>query len=260
MAGLGLLGLWLALAAVVVVSILVAVGSVWLAGRGLAGVVAREHNAALSPFLTVVGLVYGALLGFTVVVAWEQFSSAEVSVTNEASTLTTMYRQTVAMPQAEQATMRQLLRKYTNSVVGQEWTSREGASDTARAAINEMYRTIAGPQADVQSSAINQDFLSQLTVLASNRNVRILDAKPRIPWLLWFGLISGGVVLVVLIGFLRLDSVRAHVILSSAVAILLGLLLFIVFVLDHPFGSRVGITSAPFEQSLEVFDAIDRGT
>ena len=55
--------------------------------------------------MTCVGLVYGALLGFTIVVAWEQFSSAETNVSNEASTLVTMYRQTVGMPVPEQTQM-----------------------------------------------------------------------------------------------------------------------------------------------------------
>ncbi len=59
-----------------------------------AGQLAKEHNSTLSPFITVVGLVYGALLGFTVVAGWQQFSSAGVVVANEASTLTTMYWQT----------------------------------------------------------------------------------------------------------------------------------------------------------------------
>jgi|GEM_PF-4578553 len=44
---------------------------------------------------------------------------------------------------------------------------------------------------------------------------------------------------------------RAHVALSSADAVLLGLLLFIVFVLDHPFGTRVGVASEPFQHALE---------
>ncbi|MDT7720383.1 MAG: hypothetical protein QOE94_1394 [Mycobacterium sp.] len=48
--------------------------------------------------------------------------------------------------------------------------------------------------------------------------------------------------------------------LSSAIALLLGLLLFIVFWLDHPFENPLGITYAPFQQSLGTFDAIDRGT
>jgi hypothetical protein len=97
MGGLGLVGLWLFLAVVVAVSILLAVGSIWLANHTLSDSAGQEDNSALSPFLTCVGLVFGALLGFTVVVAWEQFSSAETHVANEASTVTTMYRQTVAM-------------------------------------------------------------------------------------------------------------------------------------------------------------------
>src|SRR4030081_3637785 len=95
---MGLPGLWLFLALVVAASVFLAVGSVWLANKAVHRPGAKEESGSLSPFVTTVGLVYGALLGFTVVVAWEQFSSAEANVTNEASTLTTMYRQTVGLP------------------------------------------------------------------------------------------------------------------------------------------------------------------
>ena len=103
------------LVAVLAVSVLVGAGSIVAAHRTLPEQVEQGHNGALSPFLTCVGLVYGALLGFTIVVAWEQFSSAEANVSNEASTLTTMYRQTVGMPIPEQTQMRELLRNYTTS-------------------------------------------------------------------------------------------------------------------------------------------------
>ena len=98
MGGFGVFGLWVTLALTLVVAIAVALGFLWLSKRTLGENVGPTHNPSLSPFLTVVGLVFGALLGFTVVVAWEQFSSAEANVAHEASTLTTMYRQTVAMP------------------------------------------------------------------------------------------------------------------------------------------------------------------
>ena len=258
MAGFGLVGAWLLLAVVIAVSILIAVGSVWLANRMTQ--TGPEHNSTMSPFMTVVGLVYGALLGFTVVVAWEQFHSAALNVSNEASTLTTMYRQTVGMPQPEQTQVRELLRKYATAVEGPEWDKQDigGTSDTARVALTDMYRVLGSQQASVASSPISQEFLGQLTVLASDRNTRVLDAKPAIPPLLWSSLIFGGVVLITLTGFLRLSSQRGHVLLSSAVAVLLGLLLFLVFALDHPFG-QLGVTSEPFAHSLEVFDAVDSG-
>jgi hypothetical protein len=213
--------------------------------------------------MTCVGLVYGALLGFTIVVAWEQFSSAEANVSNEASTLITMYRQTVGMPVPEQTQMRELVRKYAKAVEGPEWDTaiRVGSgTEGARDALNEMYRVLGSEQSSVASSPISQKFLDQLTTLASQRNQRIQDGKPRIPGLLWTGLLFGGVILLGLGGFMRLGSIRAHFGLLSAVAILLGLLLFVVYWLDHPFGNQLGVTSTPFEQSLVVFDSVDRGT
>ena len=259
----GMAGLWLLLALSLVAAVLIAAGSVLLADRTLRKPVAQGHNAALSPFLTCVSLVYGALLGFTIVVAWEQFSSAEINVSNEASTLVTMYRQTVGMPVPEQTQMRGLLRKYAGAVEGPEWQNaiRAGSgTESARDALNEMYRVLGNEQSSVATSPISQKFLDQLTTLASQRNQRILDAKPRIPGLLWSGLLFGGVVLLGIGGFMRLWSARAHLGLLSAVALLLGLLLFVVFWLDHPFGNELGVTSAPFEQSLNVFDSVDRGT
>jgi hypothetical protein len=263
MGDFGIAGLWLLLAASLVVSVLVAAASMWLANRSLPKTVSEGHNGALSPFITCVGLVYGALLGFVIVVAWEQFSSAEANVSNEASNLVTMYRQTVGMPVPEQTQMRVLLRKYTKAVEGPEWENAirvRSGTESARDALNEMYKVLGSEQSSVASSPISQKFLDQLGTLASERNQRILDAKPRIPGLLWTGLLFGGVVLLGLGGFMRLGSVRAHFGLLSAVAVLLGLLLFIVFWLDHPFGNQLGVTPEPFEQSLVVFDSIDAGT
>jgi hypothetical protein len=254
------LPVWLLLVLVVVVAILISLGWIWLANRILP-VLGDLHNPVMSPFITVVGLVYGALLGFTVVATWQQFASAQVTVANEASTLTTLYRQTVAMPEPEQSQMRQQLRNYASAVVGPEWDmQRNGASSgSARAAITGMYRIAGSQPPGVASNPINGAFLNQLTVLASDRTMRMIDTKPRIPPMLWSGLIFGGIALVALTGFLRLGSTLGHAIVSSTIAVLLGLLLCLVFSLDHPFGNQRSITSAPFQHALEVFDAVDRG-
>ena len=146
----------------IVASVALAVGTILVGEPAIVGhSVGTAHNSTLSPFVTTVALVYGTLLGFTVVVAWEQFSSAEVNVANEASTLATMYRQTVAMPAQEQQEIRVLLRKYTTAVQGPEWRQQEqrrvGTSDTARSAITEMYRVIGrqDPEAERRRSTVS---------------------------------------------------------------------------------------------------------
>jgi hypothetical protein len=246
---------------IVAVAILLVVGSLWLGKRALPNV-GREHNPTLATFLTIVGLVYGTLIGFTVVVSWQQFSSAQAVVAGEASSLTTMYGQTIAMPEPEQTQIRQLLRQYASAVAGPEWDKQAsgGTSDSARNAITGMYRIVGSQPPSVASSPINGAFLNQLSVLASDRTARMLDAKSRIPPLLWAGLIFGGVVIVGFTGFLRLGRTLNNAVLSGTIAVLLGLLLCIVVMLDHPFGTQRGITPEPFNRSLPAFDAVDRGT
>lgn len=260
MAGWGLAGLWMSLILVVAASISLAAGGIWLANRLDSRPRGDGDRSALSAFLTTVALVYGALLGFTVVVAWEQFSSAEANVNSESSTLATMYRQTVGMPNPQQAQMRELLRTYAAAIQA-EWDHPEGGntSEAARDAIDQMYQRLGQQDAAIEPNAVNGQFLNQLTVLTSERDIRLLDAKPRLPGLLWAGLMFGGVVLIGLLGFARLESRRGHLFLSGAVAVLLGLLLFLVFWLDHPFGRQLGVTPAPIEQAQKVFDGVDRG-
>src|SRR6476646_11363225 len=94
-------------------------------------------------------------------VVWEQFSSAETNVSNEASTVTTMYRQTVGMPVPEQTQMRVLVRKYAKAVEGPEWENaiRAGSgTESARDALNEMYRVLGSEQSSVASRPISQKF------------------------------------------------------------------------------------------------------
>lgn len=123
-----------------------------------------------------------------------------------------------------------------------------------------MYRIVGRQSPGVASSPINAEFVGQLTVLASDRTQRIIDIRPRIPPMLWPGLVFGGTVLVAFTGFLRLGSTLGHRIVSSAIAVLLGLLLCIVFSLDHPLSTDRGLTSAQFRHALAVFDAVDGGT
>ncbi len=136
--------------------------------------------------------------------------------------------------------MRDLLRKYTTAVEGPQWEQQDsgGTSDSARAALTEMYRVVSRQDPNAAPVSSTGSSWASLTVLASQRNARVLDAEPRIPWLLCIGLIFGGLVLIGLMGFMRLESNRGHAVPSSAVAVLLGLLLFIIFCLDHPFGTK----------------------
>jgi hypothetical protein len=65
--------------------------------------------------------------------------------------------------------------------------------------------------------------------------------------------------LITLTSFMRLSNDRYHMLLVSTVTVLLALLLYVIFSLDHPFGPA-GVTPQPFSHAVEVFDLVDRGS
>jgi len=244
---------WLLLSSLVAVALALALSGVSVVDRLLPGVGA-EHNSTLSPYLSVTGVVYGALLGFTVVVSWQQFSAAQAVVVTEATSLTTLYRQTTAMPEPEQAQLKALLRTYTTD----EGAEERRPGESSRPTLVQMYRVVGAQPPSVASNPINGAFLSELSQLASHRTMRRMQTQPHIPPPLWAGLIAGAMVLIILTAILRIGSKAAHAALTCTIATLLGLLLWIVFTLDHPSGSE--ITTESFQHAIKVFDVIDRVT
>src|SRR3954468_16625552 len=89
----------------VVQALIFIVGSVVLALFGLTHVRRRvplatqmEQNEVAGFFIAVLGVVYGVLLAFAVVVVWENFEDARSVAEHEANSLGDLYRLAGAMP------------------------------------------------------------------------------------------------------------------------------------------------------------------
>ena len=219
-----------------------------------------ERGDGISTRISVVAFVYGTMLAFCVMASWQQFTAAQVVVADEASTLGTLYRQTVVVPEPEQTQLKKLLRKYRSEVVDIEWPKYLGGdAASGRDTISDMYRVIGNQPASDASNLARPGFLAQLGQLAGKRDMRVIRAKARVAPLLMMALVFGGLVLMVLMSFVRLESLALHSIVSGAIAILLSLMLYLVYLLNHSFSVDHGITAEPFQRSLAVFDAVDRG-
>jgi hypothetical protein len=258
---LGPFTFWELLILIVAATVALAVASVWFMHRRLQGRVSEGHNDVMVPVYATVGVIYAVLLAFLVIAVWEQYSAATENVIDEASVLTTMYRETTAMPGPERATLRMAVRSYTEAVAGPEWKvqANGGTSPIARQDIEVMYRTLGEQPPQLASSAISSDFLKELGVVASDRSKRTVQSAEELPWVLWLGLILGGLVVVVMTSFLYMGSTRAHAAVSGLLAVMIGVLLFITLVLDHPFRGDLGIKPDAFEHAVSIYGALDQG-
>lgn len=216
-----------------------------------------EHNDVVGFIIAVVGVIYAVLLGFVIIVTWENFTSAESIVGQEASTLRSIYRESAALPPEVREEIHGLVRQYAGEVVTEEWPAMADAEpgvprvgdvlDELTTAISTVTVTTPAQQEFVGAEA---DRLSELVTLRSQR----LDYADRgIPAVLWMALVVGGVVTV---GFALLFGLRRavlHSLMVGSLAALVGVLFFVTLVINYPFVGGVSVDPEPFERVLADF-------
>ncbi len=243
-------------------SVLFAALGVVFVRRSMHGHVGKGHNDVLVPLFLTAGTLYAVLLGFLVIAVWENYGAAKDNAAEEASTLTTLYRQTNGMPATEQQSLRTLIREYTEDVVSKEWPIQAqtgGASPLARKALGDMYRAFSTMKPAVASSSISVAFLQTLNNVADDRNRRTLQANEHLSPILWLGLLIGGIIVVGMTFLLYMEQTWPHVLGSGLMAALIGTLLFMTFLLNTPFSGPMALSAESFEHSLVVYHSVDQG-
>jgi hypothetical protein len=221
------------------------------------------HNETSAAIFTVAGTVYAVFLAFVVIAAWEAHDTAKANAAEEASLLATLYRGSIAMDHASGDRMRALVRQYTEAVVHDEWKIQArngGTSEKARKAGLEMYRLFAAMPRDVRQdyAAINEAQLATLAQLQNDRNKRTLQAQEDLSPLIWATAIINGVIVQVMSFFLYADRHRPHVVMSSALAVMIVIFLYVISLFANPFSGLTPLQPDAFEHCMDVFSSVDR--
>lgn len=226
--------------------------------------VREGHNDVLVPLFLMAGTLYAVLLGFLVIAVWETFEAARTNIADEATTIVALYRLTNGMQDKEGDHMRHLIREYVENVIHDEWElqSHEGqASNKARKAVGDMDRAFRDmdPKTKLLDAQIHAAFLQTVAQVVAHRNKRLVQAKESLSWVMWLSSIGGGLITVLMTFLLFMEKTWPHILMSSAMATLIGLLLFVVVVLNRPFVGPVALEPEPFEATLKTLDAVDQG-
>lgn len=223
--------------------------------------VAEGHNDVLVPIFLTAGVIYAVLLGFMVVAQLDTYEAAHANVAEEASLLVPMYRQSEVMAADKGAEMRALIRDYAK-LVAEDWTEfaeTSYGSPKARLTVDRIVSVFSSLRPATKArEIISQQFLTTFSQLILDRNKRILAASESLSWIVWVAAIGVGTVVIAMTFILYADRYGPHAIMSSILAALIGLLLFLMLVLDHPFRGPLAITPEPFETDSALFDQIDQ--
>ena len=218
--------------------VLYSAGGVVLIRRFTKRHVREGHNDVLVPLFLMAGTLSAVLLGFLVIAVWESYGAAKDNAAEEASTLTTLYRESSGMPTAERVEVRSLLKDYTEAVVGEEWkiqAATGGASPAARAAVAKLFGVFNPEKNRFANAATSADFVRTLDGVADERNRRTLDANESLSPVLWGGIIFGGAIVIGMAFLLYMEKPALHIAGVVMMAALIGSLLFMIAILDRPF-------------------------
>jgi hypothetical protein len=242
--------IWLLLIVVVGAIVVLVLGLVWLIRRLVPPVREGFDAEVSSQLLGVVAALFGLLLAFIVVIAYQNFGDTQSNVSNEADALAAIVRDSAAFRQPDSARIHAAVGAYVHAVVVDEWPRMHQGKESARAAaaVAGMYTAIQ--RADPKSSravAFYDDSVQQLsTVLVARRN-RLNDAGGGLPWVIGVLLLVGSIIIV---GYTVLVGSRSfwfHAIGACSIALVIALSLVVLVDLSYPFSGSLNVSSAPFQ-------------
>jgi len=247
--------LWLTALLVVILPTVAAAGVLVLVRNrvGLARLMVNNEVAGFK--FAVVGVIYAVLLAFAVIVVWERYSEAELAVVREAGAAATLYR-LASGPEPEASAARSALSHYLQVVIERDWPSMavERESHEATVALNELYARMLQLESSVsRPPAVLIELLSQLDVLTQMRRTRLHLGIGIMPTVLWMALTVGGALTVAFTFFFGARNLRAQILMTAILAVIVFMGLFVIVAIDHPFTGPVHVDSRPLQQVLADF-------
>jgi hypothetical protein len=249
--------LWLtAILLVVLPTVLAAWGLVLVRSRiGLARLVANNEVAGFK--FAVVGVIYAVMLAFAIIVVWQRYTDAELAVVHEAGAASTLYR-LLSGPDPEAARARSALDEYLRLAIARDWPQMavERESPEVTAALSSVYAhalRLAGDSS--RPNAVLTEVFTQLDTMTQARRSRLHLALGIVPTVLWLALSLGGVLTVAFTYFFGAENLRAQVLMTGILAVIVFMGLFVIVSIDHPFTGPVHVDSGALQRVLEDFGA-----
>jgi hypothetical protein len=195
-------------------------------------------------------LFYGLLLGLLTVAAYQNRDRIQTAILNEASAIGAVYSTVASYPEPWRSDMREMLRDYVQYTIHQDWPEQrqgrvaQGGTHRINAFGQWLARFEPGTAAQ---QALHGAAVSSFESMKTARQMRLNGVNTRLPPVLWYAVIMGAAVSVLVLLLIRARPL-AHFVLASISTFFLGVILFVILALDAPLRGPEGLSSKPYEE------------
>lgn len=211
----------------------------------------KEYNDIVGQFLSASGVFFGITLGLLSAGAWEDYAAVDDAVTAEATAVGVLYRVVDNFPDPYRGELTCQLRDYTRREIDVSWPLQQKGEDPSavgHAALTLFYQYLNDVEPQTEAQKIVQgEAVRQFGHLIEARRLRIASVSMQLPGIIWFVVMVGSVLNLSLMWLFVVEHKRLHDVLTTILACLLGLLVFLLAEMDFPFRGEFCVGPDAFE-------------
>lgn len=218
--------------------------------------VGHAHNDVVGFYLGAIAVFYGITLGLLAVSTWTTYAEVETKADQEAIALGSLYRSVGSYPEPFRSKMQQDLRSYTREVIDVGWAmQRHGVVHIGAGLKLAAFQTDFlqyEPKSETQK-IVHAEAYRQFNALVERRRARLDSVTEGLPGPLWATVLIGALISIAVTWFFDTASFRMHVWITFLLSSLLGLIIFMVAILDNPYRGSVSVGPEALER---VYDQV----
>jgi len=232
-----LLPQWQAISLLVVIAVSFSIIGFLVVHRFVPIKVRQIHNDVAGFVYGSLGVTYGVLLGFVVIVVWGQLNDAKVNAAHESSIALVLYNNIMAYPDktASITMKRGFLRYIRQAVEAQDPTTIEPSTKMPADPIDQLLALVDGivPSSGHEQILFTQ-ILQNMNELATYYHLREQASREELPDVIWIGIVVGAIITICFTFLFGTENVWAHIIMTSLLATMIAVVIYVVIEMDHP--------------------------
>ena len=237
------------------VTTVLAVAGLYLVRKKYPADILKENHEVAAIIFNAFGVLYAVVVAFVVFVTWNGYDDATKNLQLEASQVIDLFHSAKAFPDPASRVIQDGLINYTNSVHNDE-LRRMAEGDISIYSAGALRNLIAVfdnmEDKSIPNRELYMESLRRLNNLAEYRRLRIFAGNDTVPPMMWLIMLVGGVIMVLYTYFFGVRNIRAQYGMTSALTIMISLILFVVYILDHPFTGSGRVIAKPYSEAMEL--------
>lgn len=210
----------------------------------------RSYNDIVGFYLAALTVFYGITLGLLMVGVWTTYSDTDEKVSREAATLAALYRDAGAYPEPVRSALQNNLRNYCRNVIDVAWPQqRKGILPRGNMETLDLMQQILAifePGTEGQK-ILHAEAFRQFNQLVEQRRMRLGSVTAGLSSSLWALVLFGAFINIAATWFFQLRNPTMHFWMTVLLSSLLGVMIFLLAAMDHPFRGALSVGPEAFE-------------